>query len=309
MSDHPALPGAYRVGPGALGTPTRRRVLGGLLAAPFVLRSGVAFASPLRVASLDFALAEQMIVLGAPPIALADAGDWQKWVAEPPLPAATVDIGTGLAPNVELLAALKPDLIVTSEFTAMTEPQVSRVAPVERFAIYSQGGSPLPKAMDAMRRLGTLLGREAEAEAYLADTDRFFAACAERAKRFRDKPILMLSFMDPRHVRVYARPGMQQDVMDRLGLRNAWQGEGIYWGFATIGVERLAEIGEATAVADYMPDDVRRVLETSPLWRSLPLRRDGGPVPILPTVAAFGGVATARRLATLLLDVLERQAA
>ncbi|MEH6717324.1 MAG: ABC transporter substrate-binding protein [Aurantimonas endophytica] len=288
---------------------SRRTVLGGLLAAPFVLRSGSAFAAPLRVASLDFALAEQMIVLGVPPIALADANEWLKWVGAPPLPAGTVDIGTGLAPNIELLAALKPDLIVTTEFTAMTEPQVSRIAPVERFAIYSQGGSPLPKALEAMRRLGTLLGREAEAEAYLADTEAFFAACVERARRFRDKPIVMLSFMDPRHVRVYARPGMQQDVMDRLGLRNAWQGEGIFWGFATIGVERLAEIGEATAVADYMPDDVRRVLENSPLWRSLPLRRDGGPVPILPTVAAFGGVATARRLATLLLDELERQAA
>jgi iron complex transport system substrate-binding protein len=287
-------------------TISRRTVLGGLFAAPF-LHSPVAAARPLRIVTLDSGLAEQLIVLGAPPIAVTDARDWGKWVAEPPLPAGTIDIGSNFAPNVELLAALKPDLILTTDFVAMVEPKVSRVAPVERITLYSPGGSPLPKAIASMRRLGGILGLEDRVEAYLKETEAFFDACAERAKPFRGKPIVILAFLDPRHARVYARPGLPQDVLDRIGLRNAWQGEGNFWGFATVGIERLAEVGEAVAVSDYMEPDVRVVLESSPLWRSLPFRRAGGPIPLLPPVLAFGGVPAARRWAALLLDALERR--
>ncbi|WP_195904162.1 ABC transporter substrate-binding protein [Microvirga lotononidis] len=261
----------------------------------------------MRIASLDFALVEQLIVLGAPPIAVAEARDWNKWVKEPPLPTGTIDLGTSFAPNIELLAALGPDLILTTDFVAMVEPRVSGIAPVERISIYSPGGSPLPKAVASMRHLGAILGLQNRVEAYLQETEAFFDACAERARPFCDKPILMLSFLDPRHARVYARPGLQQDVLDRIGLRNAWPNEGSYWGFGTVGIERLVEAGEAVAVTDYMPPDVRAVLETSPLWRSLPIRRAGGPIPILPPVLAFGGVPAARRWATLLLDALEER--
>ncbi len=283
----------------------RRAVLGGLIATPFMLRSAPAFAQPSRIASLDFGLAQHLIVLGVPPIALTDAREWDKWVGEPALPAATVDLGTAFAPNIELLAALRPDLVLSTDFTAMTEAQVRRVAPIANMTMYSEGGSPLPKAIAALRQLGTLLGREERAEAYIAETERFFAACAERAKPFRDTPVLLLSFIDPRHIRIYARPGMQQDVLDRLGLRNAWQSEGLYWGFATAGIERLAGIEKAVILADYMPPDVKAVLERSPLWLSLPVRRGNGPVRVMPPVAAFGGVPAARRLASLILDALE----
>ncbi|PZO78706.1 MAG: hypothetical protein DI629_11095 [Mesorhizobium amorphae] len=302
MPGFPPPPEAERAGAHA---PARRAVLGGLLAMPFVLRAPGARAAKRRIASLDYALAQHMIVLGEPPFALADAHEWNTWVADPPLPPDTIDFGTSLVPNLELLAALKPDLVLTTDFVAMTESQIARIAPIERISIYGPGGTPLPKAYEAMRRIGAILGREQEAEAYLADTDRFFAQAAERARRFRDKPILLLSFVDPRHVRVYSRPGMQQDVFERLGLTNAWTEEGLFWGFATVGVERLAEAGDAYAVADYMPPDVEAVLERSPLWRALPIRADRGPIPVTPVVAAFGGVPAARRLATLLLDALE----
>ncbi|MFD2236600.1 ABC transporter substrate-binding protein [Aureimonas populi] len=288
----------------------RRSFLGMLAGTPLAFGGAVpARARGLRVASLDYALAQTLIALGVTPVGITDARDWNLWVVEPPLPAETVDLGASVSPNLELLAALEPDLVLTTDYTAMSEPQVGRIAPVERFSLFSEGGSPLPKAMEAMTRIGALVGREREARLYLEETEAVFAECAARAAPFRERPLLLMSFLDPRHVRVYARPGLHQDVLDRLGLRNAWQGGANVWGFASVGIERLAEAGEALAIADHLPPDVRVVLEASPLWRSLPLRRDRGPIPVLPPVLSFGGVPAARRLAGLLVETLEGQAA
>jgi ferric hydroxamate transport system substrate-binding protein len=287
----------------------RRTALRAALAAPLLIRSRAALAGPTRVAALDYAVAEPLLALEFPPVAMVDTGEWNQWAGDPPLPPETVDIGTALAPNVELLAALQLDLVLSTDFTAPVEAEIRRFARVERFSIFSPGGSPLPKATEALRRIGGLVGLEARATAYLAETERVFSDLAERARPFRDVPILMLSFLDPRHARVYARPGLQQDVFDRLGLRNAWGKEGTEWGFATVGIEQLATVGEARAVADYMPDDVAAVIERSPLWRELPIRRGRGPIPVLPPVLAFGGVPAARRLAGLLIETLESGAA
>ncbi|WP_210168396.1 ABC transporter substrate-binding protein [Aureimonas sp. Leaf427] len=283
----------------------RRSLVATLLALPLVLRGGEVRASTLRVATLDYALAQTLMVLGCPPIAIGDGRDWEKWVREPPLAPDTVDLGASLDPNMELLAALKPDLILTTDFVALTESRLTRVAPVRRINLYSEGGSPFPKAIAATREIGAIVGKSAEAERYLAETESFFDESAARARPFRDHPVAILSFLDQRHVRVTGRPGLYQDVLDRLGLRNAWEEPTNYWGFSTIGLERLVALGDAVVVADFMPDDVAATLPDSPLWRELPFVRNGK-IPVLPTVLVFGGIPSARRFATLILDALEK---
>lgn len=290
--------------------PSRRRVLGALAGLPLLLAGGRlarAAAPAPRVATLDYALAQTLIVLGVPPIAISDARDWNKWVSDPPLPPATVDLGTGLDPNMEILASLAPDWILTTDYVGMTEGRLERIAPLRRITIYSDGGSPLPKAIAAVREIATLVGRTDEADRYLADTERFFDSCAERARPFRNRPVAILSFIDPRHVRVTSRPGLYQDVLDRIGLRNAWDETGSYWGFSTVGMERLVTLGDAFVVADYMPPDAAATLPESPIWRELPFVRDGR-IPEMPPVLVFGGVPSARRFASLLLDALEGEA-
>jgi iron complex transport system substrate-binding protein len=37
--------------------------------------------------------------------------------------------------------------------------------------------------------------------------------------------LLVVQFIDERHVRVFGRGSLFEAVMQRLGLRNAWQGE------------------------------------------------------------------------------------
>lgn len=287
---------------------SRRAVLGGLAASCLAPADVFAAPSSPRIVSLDYALSQTLIVLGHPPIATADASSWNKWVVEPPLPAETIDIGTGMDPNMELVAALKPDLILTTDYVGLTEGRLERIAPVRRLTIYGEGGSPLPKAIAATRAIGELLGRQADAERYIAETGALFDVCRRRLASTEKRRVLLAAFMDPRHVRVYGHPGLYQDVLDRIGLENAWAEPVTYWGFTTVGLERLATLGEATVVVDYLPPDVAATLATSPLWTRLPFAREGHLVE-MPPVLMFGALPAARRFAELITDIMEAQAA
>ena len=89
---------------------TRRQLAASL--ACTALMPGTAQAKPLRrFASMDYGLAETLICLGCPPVALVAAQDWGRWVVEPPLPESVVNLGTSREPNLELLQSLKPDAI------------------------------------------------------------------------------------------------------------------------------------------------------------------------------------------------------
>lgn len=260
-----------------------------------------------HIASLDYGLAETLLVLGAPPVAVADARGWKDWVVEPPLPSSTIDLGVALDPNLELLSALGPELILSTEYLAMVEERLRPIAPVKRLTIFSEGGSPYPKAVEATRALGSLIGDRERAERYLIESEAFFDRCRARANRFSETPILVLSFLDPRHARVYGSPGMYDDVLKRIGLENAWTDEVNYWGFSTVSIETLAKVGPAYVIADHLQPDVEMVLNRSPLWRELPFVR-GRRIPVLPPVLMFGAVPSARRFASLLLGALEGSA-
>ena len=109
----------------------RRALLGGIAATAATLRSARATVMPaprLRIASLDYGLAETLIALGHPPVALPSAADWDRWVVEPPLPPSVVDLGSSLEINFERLAKVEPDLILTTDFVKRQEPALARIA-------------------------------------------------------------------------------------------------------------------------------------------------------------------------------------
>ena len=114
------------------------------------------------------------------------------------------------------------------------------------------------------------------------------------------RPLLLASFLDPRHLRVYGAGSILQAGLDRLGLSNAWTGRTSVWGSATVGLEALAPLEDAVLFAiDPQPPDLAAVLDASPLWRALPFVR-AGRVFTLPPVLMFGTLPAADRLAALL---------
>lgn len=286
-----------------------RRDLVGAIAWSVLLPGQVGAAeTSLRTAVLDWAIAETLFALGKPPIALVAASDWNRFVVEPPLPAVTADIGVQQEVNFELLAALRPDLILTSPFSQDQETALARIGPVERFAVFEPTATPLERPRALTRELGVLVGAEEEAEALIAHTDAQMDVCRARLAGRRQPPVLLVSFLDGRHARAYGGVGLYQNVLDTLGLENAWTGPTNAWGFATTGIEGLATDRDVRLVAfEPVPPDALPTLARSPLWRRLPFVETGH-VSILPPVLMFGALPAALRFAYLLTDELERVA-
>ena len=121
-------------------------------------------------------------------------------------------------------------------------------------------------------------------------------------------PLLVVQFIDERHVRVFGRHSLFEAVMQRLGLRNAWQGETNAWGFSVASLEQFLAIPEARlVVVDPIPVGVSEKLQEPGLWQHLPLVQNA-PVLHLPATWSFGGMLAARRFATLLGEALQEQA-
>jgi iron complex transport system substrate-binding protein len=264
-----------------------------------------------RIVSLDYGLASTLLSLDRPPVGISALADWDKWVVEPAMPSSVADIGSSFEVNFEILLQLKPDLILTTPYLDEMLPKLQRVAKVARLEIFTPDSGPiLPAAVAATRRLASELHCESKAEEFLAQADVFFETCRHRLAARPLPPIALVSFMDSRHVRIYSSPGLFHNVLERIGVRNAWTREANYWGFETIGIEQLAEVTDPDArliALDPVPPDVLPKLATSPLWNRLPFARPGH-LSILPPALMFGMVNEATRFAGLLTDLLDKDA-
>lgn len=270
--------------------------------APGPSRAG---AAPARIVSLDYGLAETLLALGVAPVAIAEAEAWATWVIEPAMPPGVVNLGTALEANLELLHALKPELILTTPYLARIGPMLARIARTESFAIYTpEPGTPYARSLTATRRLGGMIGRERQAQALIDASAARMAATLAALAPHAGTPVFVVSFMDTRHVRVYGAKSLFDDVMTLCGLSNAWRGEVNYWGFATVGIEQLARAPEARLIyVEPIAADVRAALARSPLWNSLGFVR-AGRVHAMPPALMFGMLPSAMRFAGLLEQTL-----
>ncbi|AFJ48274.1 Fe(3+)-hydroxamate ABC transporter substrate-binding protein FhuD [Shimwellia blattae] len=254
---------------------SRRRLLTLMALSPLLWRSASLHAAPVdsqRVVALEWLPVELLIALGVTPLAVADTSGYRSWVGQPALPQSVVDLGLRTEPNLELLAQLKPSLMVYSSGFGPAPEKIARIAP--GFGVtFSDGRNPLNAARASITALGARLGLEDRARAHLADFDGFIRQMAPRFAG-RQRPVLLMSLLDPRHALVIGQHSLFQQVMDLLGIENAWQGEVNFWGSSVVGIERLAEIRNADVICfDHDNDTITRQVMATPLWQALPFVR------------------------------------
>ncbi|MFE1599069.1 ABC transporter substrate-binding protein [Methylobacterium sp. ID0610] len=274
------------------------------LLAALPARAADAPAQP-RVAAIDWGAAELLLGLGIVPVAVTQPDGYNRAVIEPALPAGVVDLGLVVEPNLELLASLKPDLILANPLQVAAQgDSLRRIAPTEAVSIYSQSGHPDAQARAETMRIATRLGRAESARALEARTEAVLDRAAARACPGDRRPVYLVWIIDHRNLVVYGRTSLFQTVLDRLGVENAWSGPSNAYGFSVIGVEQLAAGRAGADIVHVGPiqSDAARALAASRLWRSLPAVREHR-FAAIPAVWFYGGLPAIARFATLMADL------
>ena len=260
--------------------------------------------APLRLAAIDWAMAETAALLGHPPQALAELAAFRR-TAPMPLAADTIDLGLRGGPSLETLALAAPDLILSSSYYSFIEPRLARIAPVFSRPLFVPGVPPLSRLIAAMRDLAVRLGTPEAGIAAQSRARAEFAALARRIPQAAATPCLLLEIGDARHVRLFGTDSLFHGALTALGLTNAWEGESRFAFAAPVPLETLADYPTARIViTGDIPVQVARGLARSALWNALPALR-AGRVSHLGAINGFGGLPSALRFARALTKALE----
>ncbi|MFC0308501.1 ABC transporter substrate-binding protein [Gallibacterium trehalosifermentans] len=263
--------------------------------------------SQLRLASLDWTVSETLIALSAAPIAVGDALRYRQWVATPELAAETVDLGSRLMPNRELLATLPLDKFINSSMYASLTPILATYVGQDNVVIvdFYRVGNIWQNQLAATRQIATLIGQPERGEQLIQQTEQLLQNLKTQISAMTARPILMVQFDDARHLRVYGENSLLGAVAAKLGLQNAWQDPVGIWGTSTVDIHQLAQLAKNSrlVVIKPYPINVPSALAKNSLWQRLPMAKD--PI-ILPTIWTFGGLPSAQRFALALTQALQQ---
>lgn len=292
---------------------TRRQIIAAagaslLAITPLPVRSddtGMTISGHPRVAVLARWIAETLVALGIPPVALPELTTGDGIWRDLPLSEDTVDLGLTGEPNLELLDQLHLDYIfIEGRFqSARWEPLFRQIAPVVVSSIYTAARQPLSAARTETLRFGELLSATVEARQLLMATDEALGANDKRLSSARS-PVFVVRMLDDRNVMLYCGGSLFNEVLMRFGLRNACNVSSD-WGFLTTGIETLASEPDAWIIRlEPAPrGTAERPFVSNPLWLHLPAVKSGRTIS-LPELYSWGALPTARRFAELLLERL-----
>lgn len=264
------------------------------------LLAGLAQAEP-RVVALSWEAAEHLLKLDITPIAVADADQYRAQVVRPPLPAQVPSAGSRRAPDLEQLAALKPDLIVIGEPLEGMRAQLARIAPVTTYGSLSQEQDSYLVARDDYLALAQRFGREDHALRELAamqvQVDELHRQLVEHFRGQLPK-VVVIRFTSPSTVRVDGSDSMIDHALQQLHLQPAYPQPRE----AVVPVQALASIEEGV-VLYIEPFAGQAQLFATREWRAMPFVR-ADRFAAMPDTWAHGGVFSIQYLAEAITKAL-----
>lgn len=260
---------------------------------------------PLRVMSIDWTQTETLIALGIKPIAMAQQSGYEAWVKAPAIPSTTADVGLRTQPNLERLSELKPDKIFISPMFTSLVPKLSHIAPVTNITLYKQDNISWDGFKTFTRRLGDETNTQVEAETLIYSSEKKLADLAGQIAK-DTPPLLMVQFMDSRHVRVFGANSMYKVAANKIGLETAWKEKTNAWGFTLVGIDKLMNTKSQIIIIKPIPVGVAENLQQDLFWQYL-VKQSGQQALIVEPAWSFGAIPSTVRFAELLTNTLSNK--
>ncbi|GAE08709.1 twin-arginine translocation pathway signal [Paenibacillus sp. JCM 10914] len=236
---------------------------------------------PERVVALEWLYAEDVLALGIQPVGMADIAGMNDWVNIPvEIGADVTDVGLRQEPNLELVASLKPDLIIglKSNIEANYE-SFKNIAPTLVFDPYpAEGeGDQYEEMVNTFNTIADVLGKQAEAEKVLSDLDQTYADAKAKleAAGLTDKPFALAmgySNQNAATFRISTDNSLAVQILGHIGLTNAHKPSQFeVYGFTTGDVEALPALQDANFLHMIQDNDniIENQLKDNPVWKGL----------------------------------------
>jgi len=266
-----------------------------------------------RVVALEWTYVEDLLALGVQPVGVADIEGYNSWVDIPvELDEDVVDVGSRQEPNLEIIAGLEPDLILTASFRAANNfDELNAIAPTIAFNPYPDpetNASQYDEMVSTFMTIAEVVGLEETGEQVLADLEETFAlaqSVLEAAGRADETFILSQGWVanDAATFRLFTDNAMAVQILEQIGLGNAWDDAPQLYGFTEISFEGFAGI-EDTNFFYVAQGDANEAFADSPLWNGLPFVQSGRAYYLGGDVWLFGGPLSAELLVETILSAM-----
>ena len=222
--------------------------------------------TPSRVVVLEYSFVDALAQVGVSPVGVADDNKIDRILPQVREKiAAWQSVGTRSQPSLEVIASLKPDLIIAdpSRHTAVFE-ELKKIAPT---VMFDSRHESYQENLETAQKIGDLVGKSAEMKAKINEHNDYIANIAKNLGVQGKKASFGTSREDKFNIQ--NDNGYVGSFLTTLGFAptklNSDQA------FVEINLEQLVmEKPEYLFIAHYRDESIARTWEAEPLWKAIP---------------------------------------
>ena len=222
--------------------------------------------TPSRVVALEYSFVDALAQVGVSPVGVADDNKVDRILPQVREKiAAWQSVGTRSQPSLEVIASLKPDLIIAdpSRHTAVFE-ELKKIAPT---VMFDSRHESYQENLETAQKIGDLVGNSSEMKAKINEHNDYIANIAKNLGVQGKKASFGTSREDKFNIQ--NDNGYVGSFLTTLGFAptklNSDQA------FVEINLEQLVmEKPEYLFIAHYRDESIARKWEAEPLWKAIP---------------------------------------
>ncbi|EZH64819.1 ferrichrome ABC transporter substrate-binding protein [Bacillaceae bacterium JMAK1] len=273
---------------------------------------------PERVIALEWLYAENLLALGIDPVGVADIEGFETWVdIDAELSDEVVDVGLRTEPNLEVIAGLKPDLIIMLDNrTESVLQELQAIAPTLTYNPYpeeEEGIDQYEEMEDTFIEIAKAVDKVDEAEDVLKELDTIYTEANDTIDQLSldtTEFTLAMGYTDNQApvFRLSNPNALAVKILENIGLTNAYDsGNFESAGFATVGVEELTKIEESNFMHIVQDSDniFEEHLSDNAVWKDLTFVQKDNVFALGGDTWPYGGPLAAKTLVERTVAVLE----
>ncbi|MBP2000621.1 iron complex transport system substrate-binding protein [Paenibacillus shirakamiensis] len=269
-----------------------------------------------RVVVLEWTFTEDLIALGVQPVGNADNKGYSTWVTnEAALGKDVKDVGDRSEPNLEAIAALKPDLIVTNgdNVDGMYD-QLKAIAPTIQYDPYNNEGYDYAAMERIFKNIALAVGKTKEGDQVLADLNKHYEEAktklaAAGKSDFHYVLTQAFTYQNAVSLRLFTNNSVVAETLARTGMINDWKPEKVEkYGFTTTTIEALPAVQSSNFIYIVQKDDdvFGASMKKNTVWNGLKFVQEKRTYPLDGSTWTFGGPISSKVLVDQVVGVITK---